>query len=122
VGQYFFENGTCGTCGVMTNVRQDLKGCISVDCLYETEIELRETGSTAVGDEETWCEECPDYTKPNEDASECVRPDCPPRAIFEKDGTCRTCPEYYTPELPDRTRCYRRICLASENKIVDKDG
>lgn len=120
-GEYFKEDGTCGKCGEMTVVTENKKGCKPIDC-EDGEIELRETGSSAIGGEETWCEACPDYTKPNDDLTECVSPACPADAIVNKDGTCMTCPDYYTPRLPNKTECYRKVCAAAENKVLQLNG
>jgi len=105
----------------MTVVREDKKGCKTVEC-EDDEIVLLESGSSAIGAEDTWCEACPDYTKPNENDTECVAPSCPANSKILKDGTCMTCPPFFTPKLPERRECYRRVCLAAENKIVGEDG
>jgi len=111
-------NGTCKACPERTVVGELLHNCIPVDC---EEGEIMAEGDTTQGSEDSWCEECPDYTKPNENATICVDPGCPADSKKTKTGECEQCAEYYGP-TDDQKDCYQEICLAEDNKVLGTNG
>jgi hypothetical protein len=97
-GEYIKTDGTCKECEGRTVVADGFKSCKPVDC---EDGEIMTEGSNVNGMEETWCDVCDDYKIPNDEADECVEVVCPADSKKNKDGTCTSCPPYYTPLMPD---------------------